>query len=76
MVICAVGVLEDEETAAEREGWVEEDWVGCGDGVVVGVDVHCDGVGLGHGGGRCRVFGTPFDSVDRELGRQYGIDWI
>lgn len=56
MVICAVGVLEDEEAAAERKGWVEEDGVGCRDGIVVGVYVHCDGVGLAHDGGRCRGF--------------------
>lgn len=71
MVICAVGVLEDEEAAAEGESWVEEDWVGCGDGIVVGVDIHCDGVGLGHCGGSCHVFGDPIDSVVGELGRKY-----
>lgn len=35
--VAMVGVLEDEESATEREGWVEEDGVGGGNGIVVHV---------------------------------------
>lgn len=47
-VVGAVGVLEDEEAAAEGEGRVEEDLVAGGDGVVVlGVVLLFVGVGFG-----------------------------
>lgn len=56
-------MLEDEEAAAEGEGWVEEDLVACGDGVVFVVVV---GVGVVE-------FGVVVDNV-HEVGVYVGHD--
>lgn len=70
--VCAVGVLEDEEAPAEREGRVEEDLVGGCDGVVLVVG----GLALIDEGGR-RLFrvdrhGVGGHSWDRDGGVELG----
>lgn len=57
-------MLEDEEAAAEGEGWVEEDLVACGDGVVFVIVV--SGVGVVE-------FGVVVDNV-HEVGVYVGHD--